>query len=45
MDKSLDEILKNHILDANGYDVLESRLCGWWAYNLDIDCVTIMVTC
>lgn len=41
VDKSLDEILKNHILDANGYDVLESRLCGWWAYKLDIDCLRL----
>ena len=41
VDKSLDEILKNHILDANGYEVLESRLCGWWAYNLEIDCVRL----
>ena len=41
VDKSLDEILKNHILDSDGFDVLESRLCGWWAYNLDVDCVRL----
>ncbi len=41
VDKSLDEILKNHILDENGHEVLESRLCGWWAYNLEIDCVRL----
>lgn len=41
VDKSLDEILKNHILDSNGYEVMESRLCGWWAYNLEIDCVRL----
>lgn len=38
VDRSLDEILKQHLLDNEGYDVLESRLCGWWAYKLDVDC-------
>ena len=41
VDKSLDEILKNHILESDGYEVLESRLCGWWAHNLDVDCVRL----
>ena len=41
VDKSLDEILQKHIADPNGYDVLESRLCGWWAYKMDIDCLRI----
>ena len=41
VDKSLDEILKNHILDSDGYEVLESRLCGWWAYNLEVNCVRL----
>ena len=41
VDKSLDEILKNHILDSDGHQVLESRLCGWWAYNLEVDCVRL----
>ena len=41
VDRSLDEILKSHILDSDGFDVLESRLCGWWAYNLDVDCVRL----
>ena len=41
VDRSLDEILKKHLLDNEGYDVLESRLCGWWAYKLDIDCLRL----
>lgn len=41
VDKSLDEILKSHILDTDGHEVLESRLCGWWAYNLDVDCIRL----
>lgn len=41
VDRSLDEILKKHILDSDGHEVLESRLCGWWAYNLEVDCVRL----
>ena len=41
VDRSLDEILKQHLLDNEGYDVLESRLCGWWAYKLDVDCLRL----
>ena len=41
VDKSLDEILKQNMLDENGPDVMESRLSGWWAYKLGIDCVRL----
>ena len=41
VDKSLDEILKQHVLQPDGYDVLESRLCGWWAFNLDVKCIRL----
>ena len=41
VDRSLDDILKQHLLNPEGYDVLESRLCGWWAYKLGIDCVRL----
>ena len=43
VDKSLDEILKQHILD-DGHEVMESRLCGWWAYNLEVDCVRLWLS-
>ena len=43
VDKSLDDILQEKIRDPNGPDVMESRLCGWWAYKLEIDCVRLWV--
>ena len=43
VDKSLDDILQEKIRDPNGPDVMESRLSGWWAYKLEIDCVRLWV--
>ena len=41
VDKSLDEILKSNMTDMNGPDVMESRLSGWWAHLLELDCIRI----
>ena len=41
VDKSLDDILKSKMLEVDGPDVMESRLSGWWAHNLELDCVRI----
>tara|TARA_B100000945_G_scaffold7871_1_gene6425 strand:- start:974 stop:1531 length:558 start_codon:yes stop_codon:yes gene_type:complete len=41
VDKSLDEILKSNMLDPDGPDVMESRLSGWWAHLLELDCKRI----
>ena len=41
VDKSLDEILKSNMLDPEGPDVMESRLSGWWAHLLELDCKRI----
>tara|TARA_B100000482_G_scaffold10001_1_gene7372 strand:- start:60 stop:638 length:579 start_codon:yes stop_codon:yes gene_type:complete len=43
VDKSLDEILKSNMTDMNGPDVMESRLSGWWAHLLELDCVRIWI--
>ena len=43
VDKTLDEILKSNMLDTEGPDVMESRLSGWWAYQLGLDCVRLWV--
>lgn len=43
VDKSLDDVLQEKIRDPNGPDVVESRLSGWWAYKLEIDCVRLWV--
>lgn len=36
VDKKLDEELKRHMLKQDGPQVVESRLAGWWAYQLEI---------
>ncbi len=41
VDKSLDEILKQKMQDPNGPEVMESRLSGWWAHLLNLDCIRI----
>ena len=43
VDKSLDEILRENMLKTNGPEVMESRLSGWWAYKLEIDCVRLWI--
>lgn len=41
VDKSLDEILKSNMLKSDGPEVMESRLSGWWAHLLELDCVRV----
>jgi cytidylate kinase len=41
VDRSLDDILKTRMSDAGGPEVMESRLCGWWAHILELDCIRI----
>ncbi len=41
VDESLDEILKNSMKDPSGPEVMESRLSGWWAYKIGLDCARI----
>ncbi len=43
VDKSLDDILKENMLKNDGPEVIESRLSGWWAYKLNLDCVRLWV--
>jgi cytidylate kinase len=31
------------MLEENGPEVMESRLCGWWAHNLEINCVRLWI--
>jgi cytidylate kinase len=42
VDRELDEILQQKML-ANNADIVESRLAGWWAYKLNLDCVRLWV--
>ena len=41
VDRSLDSILKENMQMENGPEVMESRLSGWWAYKLNLDCIRI----
>tara|TARA_B110000444_G_scaffold259443_1_gene303193 strand:- start:11593 stop:12150 length:558 start_codon:yes stop_codon:yes gene_type:complete len=43
VDKSLDDILKSNMTKVNGPDVMESRLSGWWAHLLELNCVRIWI--
>ena len=43
VDKSLDEILKANMLDPEGPDVFESRLSGWWAYQLEVESIRLWI--
>lgn len=41
VDRSLDEILKSKMTETNGPEVIESRLSGWWAHMLELDCIRL----
>ena len=43
VDKTLDDTLKNEISNPNGSEIIESRLSGWWAYQMEIDCIRVWV--
>jgi len=41
VDKILDKKLLDAMQSACGPEVVESRLCGWWAHNNEIDCIRL----
>ncbi len=43
VDRSLDSVLKKEIGGTNGPEIVESRLSGWWAHLMDIDCLRVWV--
>ena len=43
IDRKLDDQLKQHI-DGNQYAIVESRLAGWWAYQLNIKSIRIWLS-
>ncbi len=44
VDRSLDDVLKSRMLELEGPHVIESRLCGWWAHLLELDCIRLWLT-
>ena len=43
VDRSLDNMLKNEIDNLHGAEIIESRLSGWWAYLMGVDCLRVWV--
>ncbi len=43
-DKSLDYKLKEIMTSKNPPEIMESRLCGWWAEQLEINCKKIWIS-
>jgi len=43
VDRSLDDLLRKAMTSENGPEILESRLSGWWAHQLKIDCLRVWI--
>ena len=43
VDRSLDEIFKKEIENPDGAEIIESRLSGWWAHLMEVDCLRVWV--
>ena len=41
VDRSLDALLKERMQGENSADIVESRLAGWWAYQLNLPCLRL----
>ncbi len=41
VDRKLDALLQEQMSDEGSNEIVESRLAGWWAYKLDLDCVRL----
>ena len=44
VDRSLDTIVRSAMSDPEGPEVVESRLCGWWAQELGLQCPRVWVS-
>ena len=44
VDRDLDAKLKEILSNPESPDVVESRLSGWWAHQLDLDCLRVWVS-
>jgi predicted cytidylate kinase len=43
VDRSLDTMLKDLLLSEKAPEIIESRLIGWWAHSLDIECLKVWI--
>ncbi|MGB1467855.1 MAG: (d)CMP kinase [Candidatus Thalassarchaeaceae archaeon] len=44
VDRSLDSKLKQIMTSPKSPEIVESRLCGWWAQELKLDCIKIWIS-
>ncbi len=44
VDRSLDNTLKQIMTSKDSPEIVESRLCGWWAQELKLDCIKIWIS-
>ena len=43
VDRSLDTMLRELLLSEGCPEIVESRLIGWWAHSMEIDCLRVWV--
>lgn len=43
VDRQLDAHLQDRMTSEGTEDIIESRLSGWWAYKLELDCVRLWI--
>tara|TARA_Y100000590_G_C15153671_1_gene800913 strand:- start:37 stop:582 length:546 start_codon:yes stop_codon:yes gene_type:complete len=44
VDRALDTKLKDILSSPDSPEVVESRLCGWWAHHMELDCLRVWVS-
>ena len=44
IDIALDDLLKKKMNSEDSPDIIESRLSGWWASELELDCIRIWIS-
>ncbi len=44
IDKALDDLLKNKMASNTPPDIIESRLSGWWASELELNCYRVWIS-
>jgi len=44
VDRALDAKLKEILSGPDAPDIVESRLCGWWAHQLGLECLRVWVS-
>ncbi|HJM18590.1 MAG TPA: AAA family ATPase [Candidatus Thalassarchaeaceae archaeon] len=43
IDRKLDSLLKKRISSSDSPEIVESRLSGWWAHEMGLDCLKVWV--